>query len=924
MKMRYGRLIFLIITICLITSVSASAADQIGNITYAPEPIIDPSVGLITDTKMPVLKAGESGVLEIPVKTSSPYTAFDVVAHITQSDTTLPFEFENLSPYSKPIQVFYNIPAKIAYDVYVPADTASGVYPINIDLSYSDMMGNTYNRNLVFYIRVENSAFNNSNLNHLIVNSCIVPEITQKGDGFTAEIELKNISGMQLNKVSVEIIPPSGINIANDTAIKGGAFYKDDIKKFKFNLLSSKNADGGTYPISFKISVYGKDSTTVIEEFSFNSVVIIPEGNYDYNPSLEIVDIRLPESVKPGESFTIYSTYKNTGDCELRYIKTELIADISANTFVNKSATSHLVQTLLPGESVTKEYNLIVSEKAKGDFYDLKFNANAKYDVWDNEEGDITTNYYSGFYVERDTEISAPYSISDIEIDEKISQNGDFTLKFNVNINTYAEGLKIEALLPEGIINTSPCVFWYDAVNEGSVITNEIKLVCSDNITDGYNSIKLSVSAKDVTEIFQYTGFYTEGSSSKAYYSISDISLPSEIDVADGKEFDFSFTVTCLNADDEDVTIDVNLPAGIINRSLSKFNVGNMKKGDSVTKTVKLYATKDAPDGFANIEISVNSKSVDKLGQFTGIDIKNTTAQKDDIPVVIIDEYDYGSEYVLGGATFPLRLKFLNTSLNGGVKDLKITLASDENGVFTPAASSNTYFIQTLSPGESSEWELDIQTKSDIQPQSYGFIINISYKNENGVEKTDVETLTIPVRQEMRFNISELPVFNDISMNEDAILALNCANLGKSTVYNVLIKIQGNFSSTEYEIFAGNIEAGKGYSNTVYLTPMMEGLQEGTVTFQYEDADGVVTTEEKTISFNAYNMNSDMGVMYPFEPDEMPIEEDPGEQEGGMSGWLWFVIIGAVVIVVASAVVIFVKLRKRKKSKASEEDDDEY
>ena len=921
MKIRYSKCLIIFILISTFAVSAVFAVDRVGNIDYAPPVASDPGIVIIADTKIPVLKAGESAVLEIPVKTSSIYTAFDVVAHITTSDDKLPFELENMSPYSKPIQVFYNIPTKIEYNIYVPNIIVSGVYPVNLDISYGDMFSSTYTKSIVFYVKIENTQFDASTPDYLTVSDYDIPEIVEKDSSFTAGINLKNMSGIQINKASVEIVLPSGINVANDTAIKGGAFAVGDVVKFNFNLRSSKTVESGIHPITFKVSVYGKDNTTVVQEFSFNSVVNIPDDKYYYNPMLEISDVKVPQQVKPGEDFTVLVTYKNTGDCELRYIKTELVSDVSAETFVNKSPTSHLIKSIAVGESVEKEYVFTASEKAKGDFYDLQFNATAKYDISANEEGEISDTQYSGFYIMRDAVSLSPYSITDVTIPKRVAPEDEFILTFNVNVNTYVEGLKIEAVLPEGIINTTPNVFWYDAAKEGSVLTHEVELMCSEDVTEGYGAVKISLGAQNLADIYQYTGVYIEGgSSAKPYYSISDIVLPSSVDVARETEFELTFTVTCLNAADEEVAIDVALPAGIINRSLSKFYIGDMKEGESVTKTVKLSATQEAADGFANIEISVSSENTEKLGQFTGLNINNSLGGRDDIPVVIIDEYDYGTDYVLGGATFPLKLKFLNTSITGGVKDLKITLASDEDGVFTPAASSNTYFIQNLAPCESAEWNLDIQTKSDIKPQSYGFIINISYKNDNGDEKSDVEMLTIPVRQEMRFNISDLPVINDISMNEDAILTLNCANLGKSTVYNVLIKIQGNFSSTEYEIFAGNIEAGKGYSNTVYLTPMMEGMQEGTVTFQYEDADGVVTTEEKIISFNAYSMDMNMGVMMPVGPDEIQMDDTPEEENTSLSGWFWYVVAGGVVVLALIVIVVIVKVRKSIKKK---EDDDE-
>lgn len=918
MKMRYGKFLAAVLSFLILLSVSAFAVDEVGSLTYASAAATDPGVSIISNTKVPVFKAGESAVLEIPLRTTSIYTAFDVVGHITTSLDSLPFELENISPISKTIQIFFDIPTKITYDIYVPVNTVAGIYPIDLEISYGDMFGSTYSKTFTFYIKVENSSFDGSNLDYLVVSDYSVPETVERNTSFTAEIELKNMSGIKLNKTSVEIVLPSGVNVSNDTAIKGGAFATGDSVKFKYNLRVDKNADGGNFPVIFKVSVYDKDNTSIIQEFSFNSIITIPDDSYDYNPALEITDITVPSQVKPGEEFTVSVVYKNVGDCELKYIKTDIDANTSSDTFVNKTATSSLIQRLAVGESVTKEYTFTVSEKAKGDFYTLDFGAVAKYDKSSSEEGEITAKQYSGFYIVRETESTVPYTISDINIAPSAISGQEFSLTFNVTVNTYVETLKIEATLPSGIINTTPSVFWYDAAQQGTVLPIEIKLMCNEDATEGYANIKLGVSAQDKTEIYQYTGTYIEGdSASKPFYGISDITLPNSVNVADETEFDMTFTVTCLNADDEDVTVEVVLPTGIVNRSISKFYIGKMKKGESTTQTVKLFATDSAVDGFANIEIAVSSKNTEKLGQYTGLYVKNEVSSKDDIPVVIIDEYSYGGEYVNGGATFPLKLKFLNTSLVGSVKDLKITLASDEDGVFTPAASSNTYFIQSLAPAQSCEWNLDIQTKSDIQPQSYGLIINISYKNENGTAKSDVETLTIPVRQELRFNISDLPIFNDISMNEDAILSLNCANLGKSTVYNVLIKIQGNMSSTEYEIFAGNIEAGKGYSKTVYLTPMMEGLQEGTVTYQYEDADGVVMSEEKSFSFNAYSMDSGMTMM-PIEDDYMMTEE-PIEEESTLPTWFWYAVIGGGVAVIAVVTVIIVKV---KKSKKDEDDED--
>ncbi|MBQ9941060.1 MAG: hypothetical protein IJO74_05940 [Clostridia bacterium] len=911
------RFICIFTVLFFILSVNVLGVDQIDNITSAPYVSEDPNIGIVPDAKMPVFQAGKSTVLEIPVRTSSLYTASDVTGYITTPDNQLPFEFENLSPISKPISVFYSIDAKISYDIFVPNNALPGVYPINITVKYKNKMSQDYSKEFVFYIKIENSNFDGSNLDYLSVSNFSVPEYVSPNSSFTAEIELENTSGIDISKATVEIILPSGMNISNDTAVKGGSFSKDKSFTYKFNVLVSNKVESGNLPISFKVIVYDRDNKTIINEFSYESVINIPDDNYYYNPVLEIININVPEKVTAGETFNVSVEYKNTGDCDLKYVRTSLNADINSGTFINKTATSNLIQNISKGESVTHIYTFTASDEIKSDFYSLDFSAKAVYDVSPGEVSEISVTQYSGFYAESILNNLPPYTISDIVIPENVSPGEKIVLTFNINANINLKAFSVDLTLPEGLVNMSQNKFRYDSVAKGSVLAHTVELQCTDDVKENYNIIKISCNTDTYGEIYQYAGIYIyDINDINPGFVISDISIPESVDSSDPSEFKLTFSVTPVNAGADNVNIKVNLPQGIVNRTASVFYADKIEKNKKSFFSVTLYPTKDAPDGFGNIEISVSSRQSESTGIYTGVYVKNKTSGRvDDIPVVIIDEYGYGNDYVLGGSAFPLRLKFLNTSTISGIKDLKIMLVSDEGGVFTPAASSNTYFIQKLAPGESCEWNLDIQTKSDVTPKSYGLIINISYKNEEGTEKTSVETLTIPVRQEMRFNISDLPLINDISMNEDAVVALNCANLGKSTVYNVLIKIQGNFMSSEYEIFAGNIQAGSGYSKNVYLTPTMEGLQEGTVVFQYEDSDGVVTTVEKSISFNAYNDNIEFfPTMMP--DDEQFTDNDVNEKQNHVFIW---VVAGC--IFVTSVIIIAVVINKKKKKKECDDED---
>ena len=113
------------------------------------------------------------------------------------------------------------------------------------------------------------------------------------------------------------------------------------------------------------------------------------------------------------------------------------------------------------------------------------------------------------------------------------------------------------------------------------------------------------------------------GNYGKSGFTISDIKLPQSVDANNATPFELSFTVTSINNNAEDVVINVNLPSGIVNRTISRFFVGNLKKGESSVHTVTLYPTDSVAEGFANIEISVSAKDTEETGLFTGLYVKN-------------------------------------------------------------------------------------------------------------------------------------------------------------------------------------------------------------------------------------------------------------------------------------------------------------
>jgi len=139
---------------------------------------------------------------------------------------------------------------------------------------------------------------------------------------------------------------------------------------------------------------------------------------------------------------------------------------------------------------------------------------------------------------------------------------------------------------------------------------------------------------------------------------------------------------------------------------------------------------------------------------------------------------------------------------------------------------------------------------------------------------------------------------------------LDFYNMGKSTLYNLMITVEGDFDGQGLSYYVGNFEPGRTDYYDATFIPMNPGMQKGSVLFTFEDANGKITEYRKEFELNVMEMSfpepsfDDPG-MYP--GVDMPGMDMPGgPSKPGI--WIYIGIGGAVLIV---AVVVVVVLRKR-------------
>lgn len=328
------------------------------------------------------------------------------------------------------------------------------------------------------------------------------------------------------------------------------------------------------------------------------------------------------------------------------------------------------------------------------------------------------------------------------------------------------------------------------------------------------------------------------------------------------------------------------------------------------------------------VEISFGTETQTVYTTVTCVPSETTSDEQVFAPAIIIESYDFGGDYVTGGVTFPLNVTVKNTSGTSAIENLKVTVSGgagngDSGIAFSPANSSNSFFIENLGTKQTTNIALDLLPRADSKPDSYPVVLTFEYEylanGKRAKADTITETITIPLQQEDRFTINQPEYPESCGVGEMAYISVSFINKGKSGVYNVVADIEGEgFTKSSAAYYVGNVNSGSEEYYDVQITPDMEGTIEGNIVVTYEDANGTAKEQRTPFTINAISYNYDYNFDF---DDNIGMDEIPTEEGGDMT-WLWFVIGGAVVAAVVVIIVIAVVKKKKKKKELEQDDED--
>ena len=419
--------------------------------------------------------------------------------------------------------------------------------------------------------------------------------------------------------------------------------------------------------------------------------------------------------------------------------------------------------------------------------------------------------------------------------------------------------------------------------------------------------------------------------------------------VKEGSKFSLTFTVkNNSNIPCNHVQSVVTPPDGIsVNGKTNTQYLGTLAAGGTADVTYPLSCLPKMVTGSYVVKIALSADeftaSADPPEVFipitgTKTDEKDTGKVGDSKPQIIISSYDYGGKAVTGGKEFTLSMNIKNTGA-APIENIKMTVSSaagtgtsdkdtggtgGAEGAFTPSKSSNTFFIKKLGANSVINEKISLLPKSDAAPNSYGVNIAFSYeavvdKKRQSIDAT--ETVAIPLTQPDRFEVNDVEVENPCYVGQAGQFTASYVNKGKSKIFNLSVKLEGNFSTGNKNTYIGNVDSGGSDDFEVSITPAKEGTLSGTVTFSYEDSAGNVKEIKKEFSGEveaAQDMKGDMGG-----PNDAAAAAAAAKaaKKGGINWKIWVGgAAGAIVIIIVVRKLI--KKRKAKNLRKLEESDD--
>lgn len=338
---------------------------------------------------------------------------------------------------------------------------------------------------------------------------------------------------------------------------------------------------------------------------------------------------------------------------------------------------------------------------------------------------------------------------------------------------------------------------------------------------------------------------------------------------------------------------------------------GSIGRGQVVEFLYHLRLSKKATVGVKQVDFNVTYRNDEgdlKSGTVSlFVNVRkglSPTSDKDtttSVPKLIIESYKLSSDKIYAGETFDLEFTIKNTSDSTNLQNVQIHIKdAGETATIVPASGgSNTLYISKIGKGQSSSQKVSLQTAPDAAAKAYTLNVDFSYESAStNAAHTANETIAVPILQKIRLKCDEPTVYDDVSyLDSSTSMSIKMYNMGRSSVYNCIVEVEGNGLKLEESYFGGTLSAGSTLAADISVIPSEAGDIQGTVVISYEDVYGEPGEERLPFTLHVEDPNAGMEGMEGTEGDGMGGDMAcPGgvEETKGFPWWGWAIGAGAL------------------------------
>lgn len=231
-------------------------------------------------------------------------------------------------------------------------------------------------------------------------------------------------------------------------------------------------------------------------------------------------------------------------------------------------------------------------------------------------------------------------------------------------------------------------------------------------------------------------------------------------------------------------------------------------------------------------------------------------------PKILLESNTLSHRELMAGTKEQLETVFKNHSKSQAIYNLKTTVSAESPSVRFSGTAGTSFYTAQVSPeglvSLAGELSITAEAERGMTPLYFDF----EYEDEEGAVITARETVMLTIEQPLEMEL-EAGVIPGVLYAADTLeLPLKALNLSRTSVYNVRILLAAPGLFPVSQIFIGNMEAGTEGTGTmsVYIgSRTMEtagtdtsadsqekyGRTSGTITLQYQDAEGQEYTLQK-------------------------------------------------------------------------------